>query len=391
MVKRTIKIAILFFSVLIFASYCPNCNNKAFAQNTDETGLNISCKSAYLIDARTGTQVYSKNATEQLPIASMTKLATLAVIFDQISKGVLQPTDTILVSQNAASTEGSSAFLDAGSKYSVEALIKTIVMVSANDSCVALAEYISGSEQLFADKMNNLISELKLENTHFTNSTGLPSDNHYSCAKDMAKIYLSICNNNLYKKFSKIWMEDFVHPSGRVTGLVNTNRLIKNYDGCNGGKTGHTTEAKYCLTASATRGDTTLVSVIIGAPDSKARFEQTKQMFNYGFANYTSKVVVDTNIPLAEINISGANQKTVIGYAKNNYIAFCKKGDNMQYKTHIVADKGLCAPVKAGDKIGTLLVLDQNNIVLAEIDIITNSAVEKREYKQILHDIFTAW
>lgn len=389
--KKVLKNAIICLIGAIFALLCPNTAN--FARGAEEKlePLSIEAKSAYLIDANTKTVIYAKNERDKLPIASMTKLATLAIIFDEIEKGNLSLDEQVTISQNASDTEGSSAFLDAGSKYSVEGLIKTIIIVSANDSCVALAEHICGSEELFADKMNKFASAINLKNTHFENSTGLPHQNHYSSAEDIAQIYSTICDNALYKKFSKIWMEDFIHPSGRKTGLVNTNRLIKTYDGCTGGKTGHTNEAKYCLTASAQRNGTTLISVIIGANDSKTRFAQTQKLFNFGFANYYSKQIVDTSIAIDSIEIVGAKIKTIEVFASEPYYQFCKKGETADFSTHLLIDEQIVAPLKSGDKVGTLLILDQNNIVQYEIDLIVQQDVDKITYKQILDNIFDKW
>ena len=381
---------IVFFSLIIFC-FCPNCIKQAKAEELNNNEIKINARAAYLIDAHTGTEIISKNALDKLPIASMTKLATLSVIFDKLNSGVISLTDTVSVSQNAADTEGSSAFLDAGSKYTVESLIKTIVVVSANDSCVAMAEHIFGSEELFVKQMNNLVSKLNLHNTHFSDCTGLSSENNYSCAKDMATIYQSICNNETYKKFSKIWMEDFVHPGGRITGLVNTNKLIKTYDGCDSGKTGHTNAAKYCLTASASRGGTTLISVIIGAEDSKSRFDQTKDMFNYGFANFITEQIVNTQVPITTIDISGAQQKNVELYADREYFAFKQKGSDSTYKTHIIIGENNKAPIKSGDSLGTLLVLDHNNVVLDEINLVSQQDIDPITFGQILDYIFKQW
>lgn len=400
MLKKSFKIAIASLAIAICANlsanYQPLIKAKCYADNQlttqqNSSDLNINAKAAYLIDYSTGTQIYSYNADDRLPIASMTKLATLAVIFDQLEKDTISLDQKVVVSKTAADTEGSSAFLDEGSAYSVSDLIKTIVVVSANDSCVALAEHISGSEQLFAKKMNEFAQSLGLNNTCFENSTGLPASNHYSSAKDIAKIYQTVCDNKTYIEFSKIWTEDFIHPSGRKTGLVNTNRLIKTYDGCDSGKTGHTNEAKYCITASASRGGMRLITVVIGAPDSKIRFNEAKTMFNYGFANYQNKPVVNKEIPLVQVKVQGAKQKELDAYSKDDYVAFIKKGDNANFSSHIVADQSIKAPISAGDKIGTVLILDSNNIVIEEIDLIAKENIPKIKFEEILQNIYTLW
>ena len=388
--KKLTKIAIFCFIMLFLFNICPIYANKIFVAGLEKEELSISAKAAYLIDAKTGTVVYSKNENQRLPIASMTKLCTLAVIFQHLNDGSVKQTDMVTVSQNAADTEGSSAFLDAASQYSVADLIKTIVMVSANDSCVAMAEHLCGSEDLFVKQMNKIVKTLNLQNTNFTNSTGLPDENHFSSAKDIAKIYQTVCENSLYKQYSKIWMEDFIHPSGRKTGLVNTNRLIKTYDGCDSGKTGHTKEAQYCLTASATRAGTRLISVIIGAPDSKTRFAQTQQMFNYGFANFETKTIVDSSVAQAEISIKGATTKSLQAFIKEDYVTFSKKGEQSNLKAHVITNE-LTAPVKEGDVVGKLLILDQNNIVMDELDLVSNQTVEKIKFNQILDNIFNHW
>lgn len=387
--KKCIKIAILLVFAVIFGSFCPIVTQEVSAASVET--ISVESKSAYLIDANTQTVVFAKNENEKLPIASMTKLATLAIIFDEIDSGRLNLKDKISVSQNAADTEGSSAFLDAGSKYSIEDLIKTIIVVSANDSCVALAEHICGTEALFASKMNEFAKTLNLKNTHFENSTGLPSAEHYSSAKDMAIIYQKICNHEIYKKFSKIWMEDFIHPSGRKTGLVNTNRLIKTYDGCTGGKTGHTNEAKYCLTSSATRNGTTLISVIIGAQTSALRFDESKKLFDFGFANYYTKQIVDTHTPLLEVDVLGAKDKTVYAYADRDYFVFQKKDQQTTYSTHVLQDEKIVAPLSSGQSVGKVLILDQNNIIQCELNLIVCQDVPQIEYKEILKNIFINW
>ena len=198
------QLNILFVFIFSFGANCKISASAATNNGAEEP--KITSKSALLVDYQTGTVVFEKNADEQLPIASMTKLATLAIVFDAIDKGIVKLSDDVVVSQNSASVGGSSAFLDAGASYKLSELVKSVIIASANDSSVALAEHVAGTEDVFVSKMNKLASSLGLENTHFENCTGLPSENHYSSARDMSVIYKTISNNQLYRKYSKLWM-----------------------------------------------------------------------------------------------------------------------------------------------------------------------------------------
>ena len=314
---------------------------------------------------------------------------SLSIILDAIDKGAIKENDLVRVSENAASVGGSSAFLDAGSEYKVCDLIKTLVIASANDSTVALAEYVSGSEDVFVSKMNKLSQGLGLNNTNFENSTGLPIKNHYSSAYDMAKIYRTVCNHRLYKKYAKIWIEDFIHPSGRKTGLVNTNRLVKTFDGIEGGKTGYTDAAKFCLTASASRGSTRLIAVIIGAEDSKTRFAEISQMLSFGFSNYETKIIVNSEVSVTIIPIK--NSKKVIEiYPEKNSKVFTQKSVENNYTTDYKLNE-LKAPIKKGEVVGKMFVFDKNNMVIDEVNLISNTAIEKESFKEILNKLVNIW
>ena len=389
------KRPIIFLSLLlaVLFAFIPLSVSSTYAKKVDEvdskSDLNITAKSALLLDYNSGTVIYSKNENQRLPIASMTKLATLSIVFEALDKGIIKENDMISVSQNAADVGGSSAFLDAGSKYKVIDLIKTVIIASANDSSVALAEFVAGSEKACVNRMNKLASDLKLENTHFENCTGLPTENHYSTAHDMAIIYSTMCNNKIYKKFSKIWMEDFIHPSGRKTGLVNTNRLIKTYDGIEGGKTGYTDSARFCLTASAQRNSMRLVGVIIGASDSKTRFAEMSEMFDYGFANFTNKVIVNSEIPVSILTVRNSKMTTEV-YPERNSIKFLRLSDDMTYTSDYELFE-VKAPVKKGDVVGKMFVFDKNNMVVDEINLIAGSGIEAESFKEILTKIAHEW
>ena len=383
--SNKIWIFLLIFAFFTLFSWGVDRQVLAIADNE----LKISSKSALLVDYQSDQVIFEKNADEKLPIASMTKLASLSIIFDYINKGIIKEDDFVVVSSHAGSVGGSSAFLDAGSSYKVTDLIKTVVVASANDSMVALSEYVAGSEDLFVAKMNKLVSDLKLTNTHFVNSTGLPADEHYSTARDMVKIYKSIADNSLYKKYSKIWMDDFIHPSGRKTGLVNTNRLIKTFDGIDGGKTGYTDKAKFCLTASATRRDTRLIAVIIGAENSKTRFAEMSKLLNYGFANYETKLLVDHEVPLTMCKFKNAKNEILVYPEKDIKKFICKDEDFVFSCDFEILENR--APISKGDVIGKMFVFDANNMVIEELNVVAGNDAKEIGFKENLTKIFEKW
>ena len=376
---KRVKIYKFFIFLLIFAFFMVSKNVKCnLAYGFEDS--DITAKSALLVDYETGTILYEKNSNERLPIASMTKIASLAVVFDYMNKGIIKENDFVSVSESAASVGGSSAFLDAGSKYKVGDLIKSVIIASANDSTVALAEFVAGSEDIFVSKMNKLASNYDLKDTHFVNSTGLPVEGHYSSANDLVKIYKLICENPIYKKYSKIWMTDFIHPTGRKTGLVNTNRLVKTFDGIDGGKTGYTDKAKFCLIASATRGNTRLMGVVIGAENSKTRFSEMSKLFNFGFANFESKQIIDINVPVSIHKFKNAKNMVTV-YPERNLIKFLPKTEEFIYSTDYEIFE-LKAPVKKGDEVGKIFVFDENNMVIDEIPLVAgNDSLEVGFYE----------
>lgn len=384
------KVSKIMIFLLIFTLFFPfgmSASKKSFAVKNDE--VNITSKSALLMDYNSETIIYEKNSNEKLPIASMTKLASLSIILDYISKGIIKENDLVTVSEFAASVGGSSAFLDAGSKYKVGDLIKTVVIASANDSTVALAEFVAGSEEGFVLKMNKLASSLGLKNTNFVNSTGLPADNHYSTASDMVKIYKTVCRNEIYRKYAKIWMDDFVHPSGRKTELVNTNRLVKTFDGIEGGKTGYTDKAKFCLTASATRGNTRLVGVVIGANDSKTRFAEMSKLFNYGFANFESKVLVNSEVPVTVAKFKNAKNQITL-YPEKDINKFISKNEEFIFSTDFQIDE-MKAPIEKGAVVGKLFVFDKNNMVIDEVNVIAGESAKEVGFKESFSKIISKW
>lgn len=349
-----------------------------------DSGINVSSKEAVLI-AEDGQVLFEQNATEKRPIASMTKIMTLLCTYDAIDCGKVSLDDDVVASQRAASMGGSQVFLDANATYKLENLIKSIVVCSANDSCVAVAEHIGGSVESFVETMNDKAKQLGLVATHFENCTGLPAVSQYSCAKDVGVMLSELIKHPHYFTCARIWMEDFVHPSGRVTGMTNTNKLVRFYDGCDGGKTGYTSEAQHCLAATAKRGETRVIAVVVGAPDSKTRFKEVSDMFNYAFANYESKVYLDGSSNIDDIAVKGGKQDRVAVKVEGKMFAFGKKG-NVEYELDIQLPETVKAPIVAGDKLGTAQ-LTKDGKVVSEVSLVAQTDVQAKSYWDIVKDL----
>ncbi|MFW5981394.1 MAG: D-alanyl-D-alanine carboxypeptidase family protein, partial [bacterium] len=270
--------------------------------SAQEFDLEIS--SAILIDADTGQVLYEKNAELQLPPASMTKIMAMLIAMEQVDQGEISLDDEVNVSRLAASMGGSQIFLDAGTRLTIGELLKAVTIPSANDASVALAEAVAGSYGNFIDWMNRKAEELGLENTNFTNSTGLPDEygEHYSTARDIATMSRELVKYPLILEWASIWV-DYIELPNRQAMLVNTNKLINTYPGMDGLKTGHTTEAGYCLAATALRNNTRLISVIFGAEDEADRAETTTRLLDYGFNTFNKELIVSEGEIVQNIEI----------------------------------------------------------------------------------------
>ena len=369
-------------------------NAEICSQTTNQTAqksLNLSAKSAFSMEYDTETVIYAQNENARLPIASMCKIMTLLLCFDEIANGNVSMDEEISVSERAASMGGSQVFLEANASYQVIELLKSIAVCSANDSCVAMAEHIAGGESFFTDKMNEKARELGANNTLFSNCTGLPKEPQYSTAKDVAIILKALLKHEEYYKISNVWMDTFKHPKGRTTEISNTNKLIRFYEGCDGGKTGFTNQAGYCLAATAKRNDMRVISVVIGEENSKTRFNDVKSTFDYAFANYSMKTAVDCNNPIDEkAAISGGKQNFVSVKPNRSSKVFVKRGDTSQYTVSTYFKEGLKAPLSVGDKIGELLVY-KDGVEIDRIDLICNEKVERENFFDKFKEIAEKW
>lgn len=375
--------------ITILTLCCGVIQKPLYAQNI-ETVLAETAKSALIMDYNSGEVIYEKNAEARLPVASMVKLMTILLTYEEIDKGNLTLDTKIQTTENASKMGGSQVFIDPYVSYKADDLIKSVIMASANDASVALAEHISGSEEVFVEKMNKRANELGLTNTLYANCTGLPAPEQYSCAIDSAKLLKQLLSHKEYHSHSAIWMDKLIHPSGRQTELVNTNKLVRYYKGCDSGKTGSTNEAGYCLTASAIKNDMRLISVVIGAKTGQDRFKEVSSLFNYGFANFSNQLIVDKTIKLDTITITQSKIKTCDIFAKEDFYALCKKGEKNSYETNIVLNENLKAPISCDETIGKIIVT-KNGKVIKEIDISTNQNIEKISYFDGIKKIASNW
>ncbi len=362
--------------------------NKAFAEEFEEK---IESKSAYLADYNSGTVIYEKNSAERLPIASMCKIMTLLLTFEEIDLGNLSFDEDIIVSDNAAGMGGSQVFLETNASYKAEELIKSVVVASANDSCVALAERICGSEQAFTKRMNERAKELGMDDTVFANCTGLPKAGQYSCAKDVAKMFSALLSHDYYFKFSNVWLDKISHPKGRLTEISNTNKLVRFYNGCDGGKTGYTSEAGHCLSASATRDGMRLVCVVISSPSSKTRFKEVSSLFNFGFANFTNKLIIDENEPLdLTVNVEKGKKSSIKVVPEKSFYAFSGKNDKRAFEFDFKQENRIVAPIVKGDVVGTLYVYE-NGVEVGSVNILAMEDVAQKGFIDGIYDVTDNW
>lgn len=323
-----------------------------------EPPFSVNAASVLLIEAQTGQPIFEKNADEQRPVASITKLMTILLVLEMLDSGQIALDDEVTVSKNAAGMGGSQALLDAGGVHPLEELLKTVIVASANDSSVALAEHTLGSEEKFVDAMNKRAAALSLANTHYKNVTGLPAEGQYTTARDVATLSRAVLEHPGYFKYSTIWMDQLTHNSGRVTELVNTNRLIRFYEGADGVKTGSTNEAGFCVSASAKRNGIRFIAVVLGAKSGKERFSIAQSMLDYGFDHYGFNELVQTATPyVTAIPVTNAGTTTIDLYAAEPLSLLHAKGDEVGYTTEVIAPESLLAPLVPGEEYGRLRIL----------------------------------
>lgn len=374
-------LVVLLFAVSAAAMAVFVPKTSAYAEEFSAEG-----KSAYLVDAATGTALYAKNENERLPIASMVKIMTALLVLEAADRGEISLDEEVYVSENAASMGGSQIFLDAGSKHKASDLLKSVIVASANDSCVALAERVSGSVEGFVNDMNARAAELGMSNTNFVNCTGLPAAEGFSTAKDVSIMFREVIKHPTYFEYAGVWTEDYVHPSGRTTNMTNTNKLVRFYNGCDGGKTGFTSEAKFCLSATAQRDGMRTVAVVIGADSSKGRFNAVSEMFNYAFGNFKTTTLASAGEALGEVKVSGGKVRNLPFTVAEDVASLSRRTDKTEVELRYELPEKVKAPIRQGDVVGKGYVV-RGGEVEREFDLVAAEDVKRANLWDIIKRI----
>ncbi|RAS83983.1 D-alanyl-D-alanine carboxypeptidase [Priestia endophytica] len=354
----------LFSFILVLLLGVSTLSPSAFGAEKKAPSLAEKAESAILIERDTGEILYEKNGDEKLPPASMTKVMTMILIMDALDKGKIKMSDKVRTSEHAASMGGSQIFLELGEEMTVEQMLKGIAIASGNDASVAMAEHIAGSEEEFVSMMNQKAKDLGLKNTKFQNPTGLSVEDHYSTAHDMSIMAKELLKYEGITKFTGTYEDYLREDTDKKFWLVNTNRLLKFYDGVDGLKTGYTKEAKYCLTATAKKGNMRVVAVVFGADTPKDRNSQITKMLDYAFSKYKTSPLYKRDQVVGEVKVAKGKDKTVEVVTSEPISILNEKGQGKaNMKKEVKLNKDLKAPLKKGDEVGTLIIKKDGKVV----------------------------
>lgn len=371
------KILILVISV-IFGVISPYAYASDLAQG-------VNC--AILMEASTGEVLFEKNPDERVSIASVTKIMTMLLIMERIESGAMTFDELVTVSDNAMSYGGSTMFLETGEQLSVHDMLKGIAVASANDGCVAMAEHIAGTESGFVDMMNKRASELGMTNTVFKNSNGLDEDGHFSSARDVAIMSRELLKHPKIIEYTTIWTDSL--RDGKFE-LANTNKLVRFYNGATGLKTGSTSKAGCCLSATAKRDGMELIAVVLGAENTKTRFSVASELLNYGFSGYTVKKYIEKGEPIGIVAVSKGKEKQVSLEAGDEFSLLSEKINTKEVEREIKFPERISAPVKKGDKLGEVNLIAEGKTIKT-VDIVASCDVEKKSIAMMFVDMVYGW
>lgn len=349
-------------------------------------GIVVDAKSAILIDADSGTVLFEYNSHDRLPPASVTKVMTMLLIMEAVERGQMSLQDMVTISEKAASMGGSQMYMEPGEQHELEMLMQGIAIASANDACVAAAEFHSGTVDIFVENMNKRAKELGMSDTNFVNTNGLPVANHYSSAYDIALMSKELYQYKKTQEWFNTWMTNITVglPGKKQTelGLTNTNRMIKIYPGANGIKTGFTQEAGYCLSSSATRGELSLIAVIMGGSTSPIRFAEASKLLDYGFANFDSVKLAEKGEPMGMVMVEKGTPNQLNAVAAENISILIPKGDKDGIRGELVLNEEISAPIAQGDLLGEVVVFKQEQEI-GRYPVVAEENVEKAGFLEL--------
>ena len=370
------------------ASKIDAISTAAAITNQEGNFLNLTCGGAILIEQSTGTVLYEHNSHEQLRPASVTKVMTILLIMEALDNGVISLEDNVPCSEAAASMGGSQIWLDTTETLTVNEMLKAICVVSANDCCVAMSEFIAGSQELFVEQMNKRAKELGMNDTCFKNCHGIDEDGHVTSAYDIALMSRELMvNHPAITNYTTIWMDSL---RGGESELVNTNKLLRNYEGCTGLKTGSTSVALYNLSATATRNNLSLIAVIMRGETSTIRFEEAKKLLDYGFSNFEYYKYSNKGDVVKDIAVNKGTANTVTVCFENNAGALIPKGQSQNIVTTVSLPDMIEAPVTEGQKVGEV-VFSLNDEPLGTVNLISNNAVKRLNFGNMLASVVEKW
>jgi D-alanyl-D-alanine carboxypeptidase (penicillin-binding protein 5/6) len=371
---------LIFISLIMFASMsvtgvaAENSSNVAVNQVPD---LAPHARAAVIMDASTGKIIYQKNMNQEYPPASITKIMTMLLIMDALESKKITMNEMVRTSDYAASMGGSQIFLEPGEEMTVRDMLKGIAMASANDACVAMAEKIAGTEDAFVNMMNNKAKQLGMTHTHFVNSNGLPAKGHYTSAHDIAIMSRALLKHQKILQFTSKYQDYLRKNTERPFWLVNTNKLVRFYPGVDGLKTGFTSDAKFCLSATAKQKYFRVIAVVLGEPNTKTRNAEVSNMFDYAFAQYTSYQVYKRGQQIGTLVVEKGKTNKIPLIAQHQYSVLLKKGqDQKGIKAELKMDENVKAPLKKGQPIGKIVVTQQGK-TLEEFPLTSPVDVEK--------------
>ena len=350
-----------------------------------ETGLKVDAKAAVLMDAGSGKVLFAQDAHKKLPPASVTKVMTMLLVLEACQDGKISLEDTVTISQRAASMGGSQMYMEPGEQHTVEELLMGVAMVSANDGCVALSEHVAGSVEMFVERMNKRAAELDMKDTHFVNTNGLPVANHYTSAYDIAVMSRELLKFPKTAEWFTKWQSTIkvgLPGKEKEFGLTNTNKLIRQYSGAIGIKTGFTQDAGYCLSGAAERNGTRLISVILGCESSQTRFKEISKMLDYGFSNYESVKVAKKGQVEKTLKLEKAMPSKVDLLMETDASVLVKKGKKDSVKTRVEVNGAVKLPVKKGKQLGELVVY-QDGVETKRFPLVAGQSAEKSSIKDL--------